>query len=68
MGNVIVPIDYLLLQALEQRGRGKSCPPILPLASALQHLLYAGEACLQGFEPELEISNLQLGIYCIGYK
>jgi hypothetical protein len=33
---------------------------IPPLASALQCLLYAGDDHLEGFEPELEISNLQL--------
>lgn len=33
---------------------------ILPLATALQCLLYAGDDHLEGFEPELEISNLQL--------
>lgn len=33
---------------------------ILPLATALQFLWYAGDDHLEGFEPELEISNLQL--------
>ena len=56
MGSIIAPIDYLLTQALEQRGKIVNSK-ILPVAFALPRLMYACENRLQEFEPTYEISK-----------